>query len=517
MYTNIELFTRELKNAGFSKYKISKMVSSGELIRLKRGYYFVNSHKNLLSIGEKLLESGEEELGYDVLSVYFSYYPDNFELAYNLFKRTIKMNGFTESVPYFKSIYDNPGSLSKKDKNLLLHVLSMMVSMPKEYQEKDNKLTFKDVRTSGVKQNNIRWLIMTNRFDKALELIEKENVEELTDFDILLKELLNKCVLFSSRRNSKFLNLVKHKEYDKLANILYGIEDKDKLNNYMLHVLYIVEDILDIVKTGNLPHTSKPSGDTLYDFIESANYHDAFNLFKKSGSKHGPLNENPMYLLLKDITDKINDIKNREVAHKVIKEKLKNPYNVYSNERHLELESKKILSLFKPIIDEVGVTIISSWSASISKNLVELVNSQPDLICFPINRHETPALVIQKVLPKEKLEKLDSKCTKKIIKALVNNGKESFKSERYGGCIKSLKRVLLYGKSTPVVYGYLGKSYAKMGDAESAFRMYSIANQVSGLPKREIFSSESAKISERKDCSTHELEDAPKLMKKTLN
>ena len=512
MYTNIELLTKELKKVGFSKYKISKMVSSGELIRLSKGHYFVNSYKDLKDIGEKYLELGEEELGYEALNVYFSYEPTDGALAYKLFNLAYKYDDFDSIADYYCTIHGKNSTIRKEDKRLMLYILSKTISLPDNFAKMARKLTLKDVSLKDNFNDNIRRLILSDDFEKAISAMNYKR--SVSDFDRLIKRMLDVSLLRKEERKQYWLDLVNNRQYDVIHDILTDNLENSSINSFMQNVLRIVDDILELRKTKKIPTASTVNTEDLQELIELKNYAEALEVCKKKYSKSGPLSENLVYLLLVDINDRIRRMKQQENLSKVIKEKLKNPYNVYSNEKSLEVKSRDLLNLFMPGLNEKGLTIISARSETVRSGLAKLIVKEPDLICFPIFRDETPALVIQKVYPKEELAKMDVRDIMKKTSVLTSIGINEFENKDYKRSIKALKKVLLYGKAEPKVYYYIGCSISRLHGLNN---MYLIADQVNDVINPSSLFSKQVKFTSDKVESSDASVDASKVMKKTFN
>lgn len=511
MYTNIELLTKELKMAGFSQYKISKMKTKGDLIKLSRGHYLINSPRDLKSIGERYFELGEEELGYDALSTYFTYYPTDGCLAYKLFNLAYKYDDLESILGYYYTIYDD-NSIKSEDKKLMLYILSKTIYLPKGFVKMAKGMRIDDVAINNSVDDNIRKLILNNKFKKAINAIEHKRL--VSDKDLLIKKMLEVSLLKKEEDKKYWLDLVNNKQYDTIHEVLSNNLEKGYINKFMQSVLKVVDDIIDLKETKEVPTASAVNKNDLFGLIESKNYEEALEACKNKYSRSYNINENLIYLLLLDINCRIRKIKQQENISNVIREKLKNPYNVYSNNKNLEIKSKTLLRLFMNGINARGLTIISARSNSLLGGIIKLVTNESDLICFPIIRNETPALVIQRVLPKNDLKSLKINDIIKDVNILTTEGIRELEKHHYKTALKKLRRVLLYGKAEPIVYNSIGRCISKSYGQNS---MYLISEQVDKMTMKVDTNSKHEKLlSNKTSCSNIDVE-TPKVMIKTVH
>lgn len=208
------------------------------------------------------------------------------KLIYNLERKNI-----SKVYEIFKLIDQTDDLEIKKENNIYLYLLSFLTELPEEYIERirnikdeDILITKKDIRYKDISlQNKIRISILRNKFHEAIDIIEKNDVNQFSskkerDLFLTLITLVNEK---ETEIRKKIECLAKNKAYEQLVLILEKRNKIRKLNLYEAYIYVITISILRIIKNNKIPKITNQNPNDLKSAIIGYNFQMALIFNKK--------------------------------------------------------------------------------------------------------------------------------------------------------------------------------------------------------------------------------------------
>ncbi len=308
---NQVLSTKQLKEYGFHAYDLTNLLNEGVIVREKRGYYSFSSVDHLFHYGKELLAKKEYDRANDCFKKCYELDPNHLKTCFSLFFKSIKDANYEESFQYFDTLYQSQEKQYQNDYNYYLYLLSCVTEVPLKYQERIQKMRFKDIELSFdseqakkfYQRNQIRLSVLKQQFSLALQRyrVLKHQVKLATS-DIMAVSLLNRAKLEQQKRGQKLLQLIQQHQYDSVIEFLESYEKTHRLNLFDESILFLTRDCVEIQKTGIIPKKHSNSS-KFFSAIHNKDYESAWKIsseYVHHFKKHTSYND-AIYLLLKEI------------------------------------------------------------------------------------------------------------------------------------------------------------------------------------------------------------------------
>ena len=212
-----------LINYGIQESEIEEMLDEGILKPINQDLYELYSLYELYYYGVKLLSEKEIRKANICFKICHQLNPNNRLFLLQLFYKSIKLYDYKTVLERLSKLEKIEPEKHEHDNNLYLYLLNMLTTLPSEYEEKLYSMDYDSILIPRDSQeyhkeemNNIRHLIMKNKYNSALKLIIRIIAEDKysTIEQEILKELLqrviekNKAFKLSLLKNGKaFLSL----------------------------------------------------------------------------------------------------------------------------------------------------------------------------------------------------------------------------------------------------------------------------------------------------------------------
>lgn len=343
------LTTKNLNANKFYPADLTKLVKNGFLIRTKRGTYSLGNFDNFIEYGQELLIVGENEKAKKCFDICMENELAAKKVIFMNILLSIKNKQYNEVFNLIDKLDSYDNNSFNADTNLYLFLMSMLTEIPEKNKEfvkyikfEDAKLYNDDLRFSNIKiQNDIRKTIFTQKFTLAITMIRKELENDQNNLYLnILKELIEQVLIVMNKDRETILDLIKQKNYKELISFLTKKSERQNLGTsdriaLELSSIYdkISEEKIIPVPTVIRKATCIEQAIAFNDFSQALTLAEEYIKKNKMDSR-----TNPMYLILKDIINIINKIKNGEdiqVVHTIVS---KSPSHATT------LESKKVVS-----------------------------------------------------------------------------------------------------------------------------------------------------------------------------
>ena len=280
-----KLTTSNLEQLGLSKNEISEMVELSFIKQESENEYSLVSIKQLYNYGLKLIITEHINEANRCFRKCYELEPNNREYILQLMIATIKQDRKEDLFKYFSLLDTEDCEKNIKDNNLYLYLLSLVMKIPYEYHTRVKQFNYDDLLFSNKcefdnkeKENNIRTLIIKNKYKYALKLLNDsimEDIEELSK-KIAIKELLIKVIEYETKFKYDLLMFAERKEYSKIIDYLKAKSKKRRLRSDEVYILFTVQGIIKILETGKVPEITKTCPKSMYEALKANNYIEAY-------------------------------------------------------------------------------------------------------------------------------------------------------------------------------------------------------------------------------------------------
>lgn len=299
---NTELTTKNLKEMGYTR--LTNLIDDGILKRVKRGQYeLCNVHK--LFLYGKQFERDDNDKYFEVLTKCVELDPNYGYGFFNLFLYALRKKDYNSSFNYLVKLMEL-GDTYKNDYNLYLLLLSRIIELPQEYQEKVSKLSVFDISVSnGDKrfkncniENAIRKAFFDEDYENASRMLNQFNTGGAPK--VVYFQFLKKFIVKEKNEPRTFSCLEAAKNHDYLSMKQY-IESLGSLQNKNRYLLKLINSYFAIRDTGLIPEVTLYDSSSLYVMLDSNDYEAAFDYVQNNSNKE----KEPFYYLLGDILELI--------------------------------------------------------------------------------------------------------------------------------------------------------------------------------------------------------------------
>ena len=318
-----ELTLKSFKEAGIKGNDISRLEIYGLLVKDKDGIYHLTNTDILYGEAKRLMLLRDYYNARLYLNALIAINPNHIGAHFQLFILSIVNYKFSDAVIHLDFLYQNNTKEYQIDYNLYWLLLSNLTTIPKEYQELVDNLTFNDLKIDMINrggdinqsdldlENNIRHNVLKRKYYQASILAKdlRYRHKKSTTVDAILNVLIRESYKEQNSLVGIEARLIKTKKYTELKEYLKSSAHKKTIGIREEYLSKLIDALEDIKSFKRLPHISVVYTNNVFDAIDCENYHLALSLSKKvSGDKKGSY-ENPIELLLTDIVDILDEMK----------------------------------------------------------------------------------------------------------------------------------------------------------------------------------------------------------------
>lgn len=332
---NQELNTKNLNSFGLTSGDLTTLVKENYLERTKHGHYQLAQITPLYNYGRTLIIQKNYAKATQCFQKCHELDPNHLETCLQLLVRSVQEQNYELAIECLEQFSQVNDLLPEEDRNIYWYLLNMITNLPEKWQMYAKYLTINNI---SKEQNKMRFSIFQQKLYSASkqlnEIIQQQG--RMSIQDIILRNLIDQALVVHNNNRTILIQLCVEKKYQEINQQLRDQEKRYKLSNYSKLVLQLIEHLDVIKKTKQIPLPQTPVSMKIEDLIASKNYSLALEtVIKYSEDNNTPLEENVLYLLLTDITNFIDRLKNTDIDLKeTIKEDLEN--------QKIELALKKL-------------------------------------------------------------------------------------------------------------------------------------------------------------------------------
>ena len=317
-----------IKN-GITIAEIDEMIDEGTLKIIDGDLYELYSLYELYYYGVELLSEKEIKKANMCFKLCHQINPNNRIFLLQLFCKSLKLHDYKMAFERFSKLEQIESEKYKADNNLYLYLLSMLTSCSIEYEEKLYSMDYDSILIPGDSQeynkdelNNIRHLIMKNKYNSALRLLnvimQRDKYSAVQNE--VLKELLQQVNDADKEFRLSLLKSVKEEKYGDICMALLRISKQRYLSNNETYIYMIIKTIISILKTNIVPESIIVETDCLYEALKGNNFSIAKSINDKMlNTKYPPLDNQIINILLIKLNKLIFDIKTEQYENTIQK------------------------------------------------------------------------------------------------------------------------------------------------------------------------------------------------------
>ena len=316
----IEITTKELKEMGFTSNDLTKMVRTGQLIRIKTGYYEVPV-KELHAYGKDLIKKKDMEKAVKCFKTCYELEPNNINVLLQLFYQSIIGEEYEDALKYFDGIFNSNDTNDNNiaDNYLYLYLLGYITDIPDKYKtlldsisEEDIMLTKKSLMYPDVDEiNRCRKDILEHKFKPVMNKLHSMSTGRKFSSirELILRELLDKANKEKIQSTSLIYSYIEKKDYESVMLTLEAEKDVKGLSLLYEYLLVIAHDYLEIKTTEKVPPIPNFGINNTFNAISHRHYKRALELLMNHNkAKSIPDNKNILYFALVDINELIESL-----------------------------------------------------------------------------------------------------------------------------------------------------------------------------------------------------------------
>lgn len=307
---------------GITALEIDEMIEEGILKIINNDLYELYSLYELYYYGVELLSEKEVKKANMCFKLCHQLNPNNRTFLLQLFCKSLKLHDYKMAFERFSKLEQINPEKYEADNNLYLYLLNMLTPCPKEYEEKLYSLDYDSILIPISNQeyykaetNNIRHLIMKNKYNSALRLLsiiihrDKYSTVEQE----VLKELLQQVNDVDKEFRLSLLKSAKEEKYRDICMVLLTISHQRYLSNTETYIYMITKTIISILKNNVVPETTITETECIYEAIKGNHFSLAQSINDRIlNVKYPPLENQIINILLIKLNKLIFDIKTEQ-------------------------------------------------------------------------------------------------------------------------------------------------------------------------------------------------------------
>ena len=329
-----ELTTKSLNEMGFNSKDLKELVDSKKLDRVKRGFYEFKDDNELFFFGKRLLREKRYEEADECFKRCIEINPNHNGACFQLFVKYIKEKNYEQAFEYFKKLGNSENQFYNIDYNYYLFLLNIITEVPDEYKEFVKSIQMEDIRVrtddkrfiDASQQNRLRYAAYQRKLPYALQqqkAIIAQNKGASTQ-DYISQVLLTQAAQAEDVSKNTIGTLADQKDYEGLIAYLEEKQNKMALNQTEVQILNLVNVLLTIQETKEIPESKYTQEPNLFTAINDENYEYALKLAHDFNEKNNvAFPNNVLEILLYDICELIRTLKEdtkRQEAVKTVSE-----------------------------------------------------------------------------------------------------------------------------------------------------------------------------------------------------
>ena len=405
-----EVATKELLQGGIDNNDIIRLKKLGIIESSKWGHYKLVDVSKYYDEAIKVVESKDYNKAVELFekSIHVSF--NVIESSYYLFLISVLNNNLDDAFKYFEVLYNKQNDIiGKGDLNFYLYMINYYNPVPSEYYKIVRNMRIEDTLNGEKKymiSREIKNLFFNKRFINSRNVIVfSESLQSKVIYHIISKVI---DALNTEKR--QFIDLIKEKKYEEVYEYYLDIESYRDLLDYETICLDIVEDIVEILKSGVLPKSNKVVTSNLSVAVGNKDYKRALEInIQFNKSKNVDNSANHINLLLVAINDIIDNI-----------DKVREEIKTNGNEE-VETQGLEETQDYSKLVDYLMNERIEDFIAELKNYLTSL------------NKQEYMFLIMNLVKIDSMLE--DNMYSRTMMKlSLIVSGKFSFEISEYVMC-----------------------------------------------------------------------------------
>ena len=471
------LITKKLKEEGnFNAKNIHAFVEEGYLRRTKLGHYVFCNAEALVAKGIELTFNNELQLAEQYFKKAYETNQKNSSVVFSYFLFCL----FTQKYDIALSLYNKLMAIDAishgYDYNYYLYLISSIIELPYEYKVLVRNMTLKNIEIPENSEqrdyNESRKQAFLKKFGIAegeLNIVFKDC--KTIPFQIFVtKELYKRARLLNDKRVKNVINeranlasLLRDKKYAEAIELLQEKEKTRTISHSERHLIIVLNDLEFIEKTRAIPKPNLTKPTSIFEAIENEDYFGAL-LMCKAYDLRKKVNhfENPMFLALNAICEKITEIRKEEKPLAEENESLDETIVIPEEEQFAE-------EIHQRLIKMQGIMLLENYNDETTKLLMNIFERYIDIMSFVIEDNGQKRIVLRY----RPLMNRSGYETRNIL----NEAKTAYNTCDYEMCIKDCL-VLIHIMYEPryYVYSLLGLAYYKKGDLKRAIDYLVVAD-----------------------------------------
>lgn len=329
LLSGIPITKDTLNSAEITDTQISSLIEDGVMFVDSKGIYRLTSINNLFLFGKNHLSHGRKKIALECFNLCYQLKPRHRYNCLQLFFNSVNKHNYGDAYKYLEALENvSTNEHLRKDYKIYLYLLSNLTEVPEEYQEKfelinsDPTILLHRKPTESQKQDNvIMRLIFKGKYKFALEKLN-DFLSEDEEYEVhrqIMKSLIKQIVSLREKYKMSLVELAKKRRYREIVSTLEETSLTRELRSDESNVLQIVNTIISIFETGEIPTAIENEATKVTEAIQYYDFEKALELESEFiVSKCFPSDKSPMYILLVELNQLIKNI-NRIESHEGVK------------------------------------------------------------------------------------------------------------------------------------------------------------------------------------------------------
>lgn len=287
------LTTQDLLNIGFTNKDLTRLVESGKIKRVKRGYYELDSVAGLLTYSKIL--SSKKVQNYEryrkALEKCAKLEPDNGSVQVRLLTNYLYQRDWENALKCFEVLDKTDNEFYKKDQNLWLYLMSFVTELPEEYKERVSKIKYEDIASINgdvrysdkALQNKIRSAIIFQKFNEAQDLISSsQECKSKKPYAFVTKSLLTAAINANILGHNYIYELIDEENYSEVVRLLVGSMNIHGITLTDKQLLTLVQDLRLVLEEGRIPEVEASENEQSFSqVIFNHDYKKALQIYEE--------------------------------------------------------------------------------------------------------------------------------------------------------------------------------------------------------------------------------------------
>ena len=277
------LGTQDLLKLGLNKNDLTRLVSTGKLVRPKKGKYAVGDAEGLLNYAKVKFGKRNHNpvMARKALAKAVELSPDNGKVQTRMFLNAIIEHDFEQALKSFDVMDKTDNIYYKQDQNMWLYLLSFVCELPDKYKERVSEMTYDNIRVLDADkryenkslQEKIRSNIMNYSFKVASSLCNAVSMGDKKLAAVITEILLKEAIKESIKTHNDLYALIDEHRYVEAIELLKKEKNIHGLNKSDEQLLLVMSDLLIMKEEKKVPIVKKVyEGNNTYHAIQAKDY-----------------------------------------------------------------------------------------------------------------------------------------------------------------------------------------------------------------------------------------------------